>query len=73
MLSVDKRFTIAFKRLKPLTLLTQSEVKLKTDLADPAVNLITVLRLPWFDSVRTALGCLRLLPGILKILNVDVF
>lgn len=73
MVSVGKRFIIAFERLKPLTSLTQSEVKFKTDLTDPAVNLITVLRLPWFDSLRTALGCLRLLPGVLKILNVDVF
>lgn len=73
MVLVGKRFTIAFEQLKPLTSLTQSEMKLKTHLAGPAVNLITVPRLPWFDSLRTALGHLKLLPGILKSLNVDVF
>lgn len=65
MVSACKIFTIALELLKPLTSLTQSEMKLKTHLA--------FLRLPWFDSLRPALGCLKLLPGVLKILNVDAF
>lgn len=37
------------------------------------MNLITVPWLTRFDSLQTALGCLKLLPGVPKILYVDVF
>lgn len=57
----------------PVMSVGPAEMKLKKHLAGPAVDLITVPRLPKFDSLQTALGCLKLLPGVLKIRSIGVF